>query len=208
MKHFLSWIGSFVRATRLPRVCEYFKRAYNYIYTGYIRKGFKSWGESTLILPYAMNIKGEDVISIGANTQLGKSIQLTAWKRYQDKEYQPTISIGDNCLIRDFAHITAINKIIIGNNLLTGTNVLITDNSHGFLSKDSVEVNPSKRDLVSSGPVYIGNNVWLGNNVTILPNVSIGNGVIIGANSVVTKDIPDNCVAAGVPAKVVKRLEL
>ena len=207
MKRFLLWIGLLFRVTIIIKVVEYLKRAYNYIYTGFTRQAFKSWGNGSIILPYAINIKGEEYISIGENTQLGMSIQLTAWSRYNKTEYKPTISIGDNCIIRDFAHITAINEIIIGNNLLTGTNVLITDNSHGYLSKESVDIPPNKRDLVSNGPVHIGNNVWLGNNVIILPNVTIGNGVIVGANSVVTKDIPDNCVAAGVPAKVVKRLE-
>lgn len=57
------------------------------------------------------------------------------------------------------------------------------------------------------GPIIIGNNVHIGINTTIMPGVSIGNNVIIGCNAVVTKDIPDNSVAVGVPAKVIKTID-
>ena len=62
-------------------------------------------------------------------------------------------------------------------------------------------------DLEITKPITIGNNVYIGNDVIILPGVSIGNNVIIGAGAVVTKNIPDNSVAAGVPAKVIKTTE-
>lgn len=53
--------------------------------------------------------------------------------------------------------------------------------------------------------MIIGNNVWIGDKATILPNVSIGNGAIIAANSVVTKDVPEYCIVAGNPAKIIKQ---
>jgi acetyltransferase-like isoleucine patch superfamily enzyme len=65
---------------------------------------------------------------------------------------------------------------------------------------------PSERDLYSKGSVTIEDNVWIGDKVTILPNVRIGEGSVIGANSVVTKDIPPFCVAAGNPAKIIRKL--
>ena len=55
--------------------------------------------------------------------------------------------------------------------------------------------------------IRIGNDVWLGANVTILPGVSIGDNVVVGAGAVVTKDIPDNSLAVGVPARVMKKIE-
>lgn len=69
----------------------------------------------------------------------------------------------------------------------------------------------SFRDQVYTGfharePATIGNNVWLGNNVCVMPEVTIGDGAIIGANSVVTHDIPAYCMAAGVPARVIKQM--
>ena len=56
-------------------------------------------------------------------------------------------------------------------------------------------------------PVTIGNDVWIGANCTILPGVNIGNNVVIAAGAVVTKDVPDNCVVGGVPAKVIKEIK-
>ena len=59
-------------------------------------------------------------------------------------------------------------------------------------------------DLEITKPIKIGNNVYIGNNVILLPGVTVGNNVIIGAGAIVSKDIPDNSVAVGVPAKVIK----
>ena len=56
-------------------------------------------------------------------------------------------------------------------------------------------------------PVTIGNDVWIGANCTILPSVTIGNNVVVAAGAVVTKDVPDNCVVGGVPAKIIKKIE-
>ena len=56
-------------------------------------------------------------------------------------------------------------------------------------------------------PVEIGNDVWIGGNVTILPGITIGNNVVVAAGAVVTKDVPDNCVVGGVPARILKNIE-
>jgi len=115
--------------------------------------------------------------------------------------------IGDNCSIGEYAQITAINKITIGDGLLTGRYVYIGDNSHGGLSREEAIVPPVRRKLKSKAEIKIGRNVWIGDKVTILGGVSIGDNAIVGANSVVTKDVPSNCVAVGMPARVVKKLD-
>ena len=66
------------------------------------------------------------------------------------------------------------------------------------------DMNPTKRASMIAQPIHIGKNVWIGSNATILAGVSIGNGAVIGAGSVVTKDVPENTVYAGVPAKKIK----
>lgn len=116
--------------------------------------------------------------------------------------------IGENCKIGDHVHIVASEKVMIGNNCLMASKVFISDTSHGDYSNVGIdsgpEVPPDHRPLYTK-PVTIGNNVWIGENVCILLGVNIGDGCVIGANSVVNRDIPGNCIIAGSPAKVIKK---
>jgi acetyltransferase-like isoleucine patch superfamily enzyme len=92
--------------------------------------------------------------------------------------------------------IGCFKKIIIGNNVRVGANVLITDSDWHL--EDSRVSDPK--------PIYIGNNVWLGYGVVVMKGVTIGDNTIIGINSVVTKDIPSNVIAVGNPCKVIKTI--
>jgi len=89
-----------------------------------------------------------------------------------------------------------------------GNNVYIT-NGCQFITHDGGTLILRKEvpDLELTAPITIGNDVYIGLNVTIMPGVNIGNRVIIGSGSIVTKDIPDNSVAAGIPAKVIKTVD-
>lgn len=149
---------------------------------------------------------GQNRIIIGEGTTIQSHCILGCWIRYANAEYSPSLSIGNNCNIGEHTHISAINRIEIGDGLLTGRYVYIGDNSHGSLSWEEASTLPIKRTLTSKGPVIIGNNVWIGDKCTILSGVTIGDNAIIAANSVVTHDVPSNCIAAGAPAKVVKTL--
>jgi acetyltransferase-like isoleucine patch superfamily enzyme len=113
----------------------------------------------------------------------------------------PLVKIGNGTKIERFLHIGAVEGVEIGENVLIASNVFITDHNHQF---NDTSMPILKQGVVSKGKVYIKENCWLGNNVTILPGVTIGRNAVIGSNSVVTKDIPQNCVAAGIPAKVLK----
>lgn len=177
-----------------------------YIYTGRYKFKFKEFGINSVIVPKFRNIVGEECISIGSNTSIGKLVTLTAWKNHDSQLFSPSIKIGDNTQIGDFSHITAISNITIGNNVLMGKNILITDNSHGLVIRDEISTPPLDRDLYSKGDVFISDNVWIGEKSTILPNVRIGYGAVIAANSVVTKDIDPYSVVGGNPAKLIKRL--
>lgn len=146
---------------------------------------------------------GTEYIAVGADTRFGDYIYLTAWKRKID----PVLTIGANCEFGAMNHITCSNSITIGDNVLTGKWVTITDNSHGNVSLEDMMISPLLREIVSKGPVRIGNNVWIGDKVTILPGVNIGDNAIIGANSVVTKNVPAFSVACGNPATIVKSLK-
>lgn len=151
---------------------------------------------------------GSKSIFIGNGSVIQGHCILGCWVKYAGNNFTPSINIGDNCNIGEYTHISSINRIIIGNGLLTGRYVYIGDNSHGGLSFEEEGIPPIRRKLQSKGEIEIGKNVWIGDRATILAGVHIGDNVVIGANSVVTHDIPSNSMAAGVPAKVIKKLEL
>lgn len=185
------------------KLTEGLKAAMNYFYTGVVARRFTHFGKNSTIAYKMFRVRGSKLISIGDNSEIDKGARLTAWN--SSNENDPVIVIGNHCHIGACVHITAINGITIGDNLLTGTNVLITDNAHGNSDKDSLNIHPSLRPVVSKGKVSIGKNVWIGSNACIMPGVTIGDGAVIGANSVVTKDVPSYAVAVGIPAKIVKK---
>lgn len=153
-------------------------------------------------------LEGAEYMSIGENSKFQKGVYLTAWSNYKGQKLTPNITIGRNCNIGAWNHITCINRIIIGDGFLSGKWVTITDNSHGQMNFEECMVLPSLRKVFSKGPVIIGCNVWVGDKATILPGVKIGDGVIIAANSVVTKDVPAYTVVAGNPARIIKKIKL
>lgn len=168
----------------------------------YSRKFLECGRNFRLFFP--VQIKGAEYMVIGNNFSADYYLQLQCWDVYEGEKYIPKLVIGDNVHLGNNCHISAINSINIGNNLLTGKNVYISDHSHGKILKDDYLLPPIKRKLYSKGKVVIGDNVWLGNNVCVLPGVKIGDNSVVGANSVVTKNIPSNTVVAGVPAKIIK----
>lgn len=174
----------------------------NRLYTLFESIKFKEFGSCSIVKPCPDLIVGKKFISIGNHTVLGRHIQLTAWLV---NDTPPNISIGSNCQIGSYNHITAANSITICDGVLTGKFVTISDNSHGRPGdEDDVDISAIKRKVFSKGPVIVEENVWIGDKATILPNVRIGRCSIIGANSVVTKDVPPYSVVAGNPAKIIR----
>lgn len=181
-----------------------FRGIYYIGYSEYAKRSLQFAGTNVFIMPGVTIIGGKKIL-IGDKSHIGKGVILSAWEDYKGKVFDPKINIGKNVSLGEYNHVTAIDRIAIGNGVLTGRWVTITDNSHGNLIDDIYE-RPSERDLFSKGPVMIGDNVWIGDKATILPNVCIGEGAIIGANSVVTKDVPPYCIVAGNPAKIIRKL--
>ncbi len=200
----LDIIGQLFNILRISVLYHAYKSTRDRIYTGFLRRQFRSFGNSVIIWR-AYHLEGLRNISIGNNNIFESDLQLTAWTNISSTA---KISIGDGCMIRHGAHISATNSITIGNNLLTGTNVFITDNSHGDTSYNSMNIAPDNRPIVSKGAVIIGDNVWLGNNVCVLPGVTIGDNAIIGANSIVSHDVPSFTVVGGVPVRIIKTFNI
>lgn len=151
---------------------------------------------------------GSNYITIGDQSYIAKHSVITAWDsyHYSQQKFIPKIIIGNNVNIGEYCHITAINKITIGDGVLTGRWVTISDNSHGAFIDDELIMKPIMRPLYSKGEVVIGNNVWIGDKATILPGVHIGEGAIVAANTVVTKDVPPYSLVAGNPGRIIKQL--
>ena len=158
-------------------------------------------------LEYGQKTEKTDILkqmfgSIGNNTSVGLPFIC---------DYGRNIYIGDNVSINMNCTFVDCNKIIIGNNVLIASNVqLYTSTTPVELSERLVPGwTPESGEYFCRTyalPITIGNGCWIGGGVIILPGVSIGNGSVIGAGSVVTKDIPDNSLAAGNPCRVIREI--
>jgi acetyltransferase-like isoleucine patch superfamily enzyme len=177
----------------------------NKLYSIWIGRYFKQTSGQFFTRP--LYCKGAQYISLGKNFYAGPRFRIEAWDHYRGKDYQPEIIIGNNVSFNFNCHVGAINKIVIRDNVLIGSNVFITDHSHGRNTLDEAKIPPAQRPLYSKGEVFIDENVWICENVSILPGVSIGKGSIIAANSVVTQNIPEYVIAAGSPARIIKVLQ-
>lgn len=124
--------------------------------------------------------------------------------------FEPQLVVGHSARLSDNVHIACLNRVTIGDDLLCGSRILISDHAHGAYGAEAGSdpaVAPAQRPLASGGSVVIGNNVWLGDGVVVLAGAEIGDGAVIGANSVVTGRIPAQTIAIGAPARVVRRWE-
>lgn len=176
----------------------------NRFYSFFVRRRLGACGKKVLFGYRARTLIGLKYVSVGSRTVFSAGACITAWDSYQGEIFAPSIVIGDDCHFGDYNQITSCKGVKIGNNLLTGRNVIITDNSHGYFESGQLEIAPIERSLVSKGKVIIGNNVWMGNNACVMSGVTIGDGAVIAANSVVTKDVPPKTMVGGVPARVIK----
>lgn len=152
-------------------------------------------------------LRNPQYISCGKNVVIGDESKLLCWDSYGEEQYSnlPEIQIGDNFhATRNFT-VQCAQKVVFGRDVLVASNVFIIDYNHGL---NPLTMSYLENPLIRGGGVFVDDGVWIGNNVIILPNVHIGKKSIIGAGSVVTKDIPEYCIAVGNPAKVVKKFDI
>jgi acetyltransferase-like isoleucine patch superfamily enzyme len=145
-----------------------------------------------------LRIDGRRYISLLSGANIGAYVWLGALKL---DEHEPELIIGEGCSIGAFNHIVAIRRVVLGQNVLTANGVYISDNLHGF---EDIHTPVLLQPVQFKAEVHIGDGAWLGENVCVI-GASVGRNCVIGANAVVTKDIPDYCVAIGAPARVIKR---
>lgn len=156
-------------------------------------------------------ILGGRYIRFGRGIRAQRGLWLEAVTDYRSQSFRPEIILGDGVCFSDSVHISAIERIVIGNHVLMGSGIYISDHNHGIYKgseQSDPRVAPADRALGGGGPVAIGCNVWIGDHVVILGPAVIGEGAIIGANSVVRGNVEPNCIVAGAPARVIKRFNV
>lgn len=179
-----------------------YKRIINFVFhfffTLFYKRKFLFFGKSSyLIRPLA--IDGINNISIGNSVKIGYRAWLASVPLTGEKKSE--LIIKDGACLGNFNHIYTTKSIIIGENVLTADKVYITDNLHSYEDISSAIVFQPIKQIST---VSIGSGSWLGENVCII-GANIGKNCVIGANSVVTRDIPDYSVAVGSPAQIIKK---
>lgn len=163
---------------------------------------FMRFGVGSCISFPTGTIFGEANIEIGTGTMIGVDTTLSAgFGPGQQLGDDPIITIGDRVVLGRGSHVVGHRRIEIGDDVYTGPSVYVTDQNHRY---DDTEL-PIGRQWPTNQPVRIGAGSWLGTGVVVLPGANIGRNVVVAANSVVRGDVPDRCVVAGMPARVVRR---
>lgn len=158
---------------------------------------------SARFIRYPVIVRGKRYIEWGKNLTAGYHCRFEVNGNHEGK----VLIFGENVNVGDYVSIRCAERVSIGDNVLMGSRVLITDNTHGKYSgenQDAPDTFPDRRKL-QTAPVKIGDNVWIGEGAVIQMGVTVGVGSIIAANSVVTKNIKPGVIAGGVPAKVLKQ---
>ncbi|WP_447783618.1 acyltransferase [Enterobacter asburiae] len=161
------------------------------------RISFKKFGiKSSIFKPDIL--QGVRYIEVGNRVVIQPGLWALALKI---DNHNPILNIGDNVYIGRFLHIVSVRRVIIEKNVLIADKVYISDNLHEY---KNIHIPVSQQPVIFKGDVVIKEGAWIGENVSII-GACIGKNSVIAANSVVTKDIPDYSVCAGVPAKVIKK---
>jgi lipopolysaccharide O-acetyltransferase len=176
--------------------------ARDWLFTWACRRSLRRLGKRSL-LELPIRIWGESEIEIGDEVFVGTQSWLHVITRPKGHS-GAAISIGNGTSISGFCTISAAERIVIERNVLIARYVYIADHSHAHGVSDLPVKDQGITDVAA---VRICEGAWLGQGVVICPGVTIGRNAVIGANAVVRSDVPDYCVAAGVPARVIRRTD-
>ena len=176
------------------------------------RHRYGEFAKNLTIAPHT-RIRGEGRITFGDDVYIGPFSQIKAMTEtgflakhpngeHLQQEFDGHIGIGNRVSINSGLHLAAYRSVSIGDDVLIASNVYIVDAFHGY---DRGDVPYKYQGMSGMAPIVIKKGCWIGQNVCIMPGVTIGEYCIVGANSVVTKSIPDQSIAAGVPARIIKR---
>lgn len=160
----------------------------------------KKWDLSDRIIS-PLSIEGIKNIQMGHNVLIKDNAYIIVQPFTGEDTCQ--FIMGDNSHLNFGSHIVATKSIIIGKNCNCAPNVYIADNTHGY---EDISIAPKFQNIKQLKEVVIGDDTWLGRNVCVI-GCSVGKHCVIGSNSVVNHDIPDYSIAAGAPARIIKRYD-
>lgn len=166
------------------------------------RFGTFGWG-ACIAFPSG-GLHGTSSIHLGAGTMVGRSCSLSVGYLTEEEDLpERGLVVGERCVIGARSVLTAHESIVIGDDVWLGQGVLVSDASHGYQDPET----PIGRQYGEHAPVVIGAGSWIGHGAVILPGTTLGRNVVVGAGSVVRGTVEDHAVVAGVPARVVRRLQ-
>ena len=148
-----------------------------------------------------MRILGKRYIHIGNHVHILNGARIEAVYEYQNQKLSPKLVIGDGTSIGQCCHIIAANELTIGNNCMFSAFIYISDCNHTYIP--GANVNETALEVKKT---RIGDGCFIGIGARIMPGVTLGNNCVVGANAVVTHDVPERAVVAGVPAKIIRYL--
>lgn len=141
-------------------------------------------------------------IEIGSHSVIGRYSKLQCFDKFNGKDYHPSILIGDNCSLGQNVTIWSADEVIIEDNVTIASYCTIVNENHGVNPEDELDY---RHQCLTTAPIRIQNGTWIGERCCILPGVNIGKKCVIGSGSIVTKSIPNYCMAVGNPARVIKK---
>jgi len=171
----------------------------NRTYTIIMRGSFANWGKHSHLGRNA-KIVGAEMVHVGNNVLIGEQI----WINAKDSQYngKVTLHINDGTYIGRFVQINAWHNVFIGKDVLISDRVYISDADHSYYDENKPII---KQDDFFKGSVVLKDGCWVGIGAVILPNVTIGRNAVISANAVVTKNVPDFAIVAGIPASIINQ---
>jgi acetyltransferase-like isoleucine patch superfamily enzyme len=196
----MSYPTSLINKSKVEQAIGLYTRFFAIIYTAILRSSFSKFERGSRIVP-PFRFSNLKAIQIGKMVIFNSNCWIQTIP-LNEKDFQTKLVFKDNAIIGMNATITAANYIEIGEYVLMGRNVFISDHDHEYRD---INIPVCLQGVMGNEKVIIGAGSWLGHNSVVLPGATIGKHCIIGANSVVNTFIPDYSIAVGSPARVVKQ---
>jgi acetyltransferase-like isoleucine patch superfamily enzyme len=169
-----------------------------------VARGFHRFGVGSIIAFPPGDTFGQEHISIGDRSIIAGHVTMSAGmapgRPLAAGAVSPVLRIGNRTLIGRGNHLVAHRSLVIGDDVITGPNVYVTDQNHTYADPEV----PIGQQYPSEDPVEVGSGSWIGAGAVILPGTSLGRNTVVAAGAVVRGHFPDHAVLAGVPAKVVR----